>query len=124
MFAEAVMHLNPLCLPLLCPAVITEQVVCRRVRTAEKICAQVVMSAALPVKSGFMGMENSILVGLQELVIVGETKLKQQRGDDAEAQDLGRLKEKWGEQENYFSSSTRGHVFTMFASIILKSIYV
>lgn len=102
MFAEAVMHLNPLCSPLLCPAVITEQVVCQRFRTAEKICVQVFMSAALPVKSGFMGMENSILVGLQELGIVGETKLKQQRGDDADAQGLGRLKEKWGERENIF----------------------
>lgn len=62
MFAEAAVHLNLLSVPLRCPAVITEQVVCRRFRAAEEICAQVVRSAASLVKSGFMGMENSALV--------------------------------------------------------------
>lgn len=60
MFAEAAVHLNLLSVPLRCPAVITEQVVSRRFTAAEEICAQVVGSAASPVKSGFMGMENSV----------------------------------------------------------------
>lgn len=61
-FAEAFVHLSLPSVALRCPAVVPEQVVRRRFRDAWEICAQALGSAASPVKSGFLGMENSVLV--------------------------------------------------------------
>lgn len=125
MYAETAVHLNPFSVPLCCPAVITEQVVCRRFRAAEEICAQVVTSAASPVKSGFMGMENSILVWASAARDSEWTGREQGRGDGTVAQDLGGLKEGWRERDSmemgFFLLEQETFIFIMYAWVILEN---
>lgn len=87
-------------------AVLSEQVVCWKFRAAEKICAQVVRSAASPTKSCFMGIELGILVWAP--TAWDKDELKRNRGEiKTERLDILRVqswdREKWTEWKWVYS---------------------